>query len=702
MERFKKIIIIFLSIAFMFTGACSDGDSGDTISGDVVAAMVNKATVKAYKINPDGSTNDQIGGENISTNGSYSISNLDYTGAVLLEASGGTYTDEATGNENTALTTLTAIAYIDSLTAIISITPLTHIAAQLMDRAAADIKTEIKNKNELVAEQFGLMQTSDNTNTNPIDIISVQPDDITDETVKNKPLDDKKLYALALAGISQNQENEVAVNTLEKIIPVLMNDLKNNSELSETYQKSFSAGVSGYITDKQIEIKNDSGSIPNPIINKIIKNNVANPGNLPTANAGEDTTIIEKGRSINLDGSASRTYNNTTSLSYEWILIKPNDSNAQLSSDNTSATKLTSGTNDPVGTRYVVTLKVIDTNQTDDEYFHVASIAIEVKKAPDFDCTMDVTIPTTINENTQYNFDAPTFSGPDKDNKIGNWTYTITPDAAPFSVDSSTGVITMTPIDYEAGTTTYTVTLTATDDAAHVIDKTLTITITNLVDETPVLDEPGADFTVSEDAAVGFVLGSLTISTNDENTSDTAITLTGTGNGNFEVINDSGTWNIKVKAGATLDFETTQSYNLKAEVSNDTLTSNQVDVVIDVTNVVDTTPTLTQPSSAYTVLENAATGAIVGELVISDNDDIASNTSIALTGSGNENFEVINDSGTWNLKVKAGASLDFETTESYALKAQANNTAGTGNEVDVTINVTNVVDTTPTLTQPSS
>ncbi len=186
---------------------------------------------------------------------------------------------------------------------------------------------------------------------------------------------------MALAGISQNQENDTtgSINTLEKIISSFVSDLEKPGKiLLDTNQKSFSAGVSGYVTDKQIEITdNNSTTINNPIIYKIIQNNVANTENLPTANAGENTTIIEQGRIITLDGSDSRTYDDTTNLRYEWILIKPKGSNAKLSSDNTSSTTLTSGTNDPVGTRYVATLKVIDIGLTDDEYFNVVSIGIE-------------------------------------------------------------------------------------------------------------------------------------------------------------------------------------------------------------------------------------------------------------------------------------------------------------------------------------
>ncbi len=704
----KKITLLLILCVLMVIGGCGGSGSGDeqtaTISGNIIAGPVKNAIVTAYKLNSDGDRGDVIG-VSLATDvdGFYSIDNPDWTGPVFIQTTditNATYTDEATEVENTPLNVeLTTIAYIDSLTKTIAITPITHIASQLI---TDNTQIEIDAKNQLVAEQFGLMQISDNTK--PIDITSVKPDDITNSAVINKSLDDEKLYALALAGISQSQENDTTgnIDTLDKIIERIVDDLeKPDKKLSKINQENFSAGVSGYITYKQI-LDNNTEIIRNPIIYTIIKNNVTDFQYLPTADAGTDKEVVEKGRTVSFDGSASRTYNGTTNLSYEWILlIKPKDSDAQLSSYNTSSTVLTSGTSDPVGTRYVATLKVIDTVKTDDEYFHVNSVAIEVTEAPPFDCTMDVITPTTVDENATYTSNAPTFSGTDKDNKTGNWTYTINPSASPFSVVSSTGVITMAPIDYEAGTTTYTVILTATDQAipANIINKTLTITITNIVDLAPSLTDPqpSSPYTVSEDAAVGDVLGSLIISANDSDASGTTIALTGTGSENFEVVNDSGTWKIKVKA--SLDFEATESYSLTATATNDVGNGTPVAVTINVTNVVDLAPTLTAPLVPYTVPENAALGEVVGNIVIESDDLASTNTTIALTGTGNENFEVVNDSSTWKIKVKA--SLDFEATESYSLTTTATNDVGNGTPVAVTINVTNVLDLAPTLTEPS-
>ena len=192
--------------------------------------------------------------------------------------------------------------------------------------------------------------------------------------------------------------------------------------------------------------------------------------------------------------------------------------------------------------------------------------------------------------------------------------------------------------------------------------------------------------TVAENSAAGTSVGTVTVSDTGDS-AITAITLSGTGNENFSV---STAGAITVASGASLDYESTTNYALKAKATNDAGDSAEVDVTITVTNVAETAPTL----SAFigSVAENSATGTSVGTITISDAGDSAI-SAITLSGTGSDNFSV---STTGAITVASGASLDYESTTIYALKAKATNGAGDSSEVDVTISVTNVAET-PTL-----
>ncbi len=255
-----------------------------------------------------------------------------------------------------------------------------------------------------------------------------------------------------------------------------------------------------------------------------------------------------------------------------------------------------------------------------------------------------------------------------------------------FSV-STTGAITVASgatLDYES-TTSYALKAKATNSAGDSAEVDVTITVTDVADVVPTL----AAFTgsITENSAAATSIGTITISDAGDN-AISAITLSGTGSDNFSV---STAGAITVASGASLDYESTTNYALKAKATNDAGESAEVDVAISVTNVTDVVPTLA--SFTGSIAENSVAGTSVGTITISDAGDSAI-TAIALSGTGSANFSV---STAGAITVASGATLDYESTTSYALKAKATNDAGESAEVDVTISVTDVVDVVPTL-----
>jgi len=111
-------------------------------------------------------------------------------------------------------------------------------------------------------------------------------------------------------------------------------------------------------------------------------------------------------------------------------------------------------------------------------------------------------------------------------------------------------------------------------------------------------------------------------------------------------------------------------------------------------NVISAVPILV--NSTATVEENATVGTKIGVVSISYVGASAI-TAIALTGVGNENFTVSADG---NITIKSGASLDYESRREYNLTAKATNSSGTSGAINVSIAITNVIDTIPVLVAP--
>jgi len=205
----KKYMILLLATAVIGcgSGGLSDPPSSSptptpptattTVSGTVVDGFVAQATVRAHRINADGTRGDSIGAAATTVdNGNYSLNLGDYAGPVLIESTGGTYKDWATGNIIAVTSPLSAVLSNASGTVMVNVTPLTHMASL---RARQDIKVNkidvaagIEAANTKIGEYFGVL-----------DIVKNVP---IDPTVANSAVgvsQTKIDYAMVMAGIAQ-------------------------------------------------------------------------------------------------------------------------------------------------------------------------------------------------------------------------------------------------------------------------------------------------------------------------------------------------------------------------------------------------------------------------------------------------------------------------------------------------------------------
>ena len=147
---------------------------------------------------------------------------------------------------------------------------------------------------------------------------------------------------------------------------------------------------------------------------------------------------------------------------------------------------------------YEVTLVATDDDgNTDSEAFTV-TVTDQVEAAV---FTIDAIADTTVAENAAFTSVAPSLSGA---TPIGNVTYTLSgTDAGLFTVDASTGVVSMVARDYESPAdantdNVYEVTLVATDDDGNTDSEAFTVTVTDQVEAAVFTIDAIADTTVAE------------------------------------------------------------------------------------------------------------------------------------------------------------------------------------------------------------
>jgi len=319
---------------------------------------------------------------------------------------------------------------------------------------------------------------------------------------------------------------------------------------------------------------------------------------------------------------------------------------------------------------YSITAKVSDSNVSDEQDITINILNI-IEKPTLSDTTLSLNENSAIGTNVgqvtivTHGDEAITIftlSGDDSNN---------------FSIDTS-GVVTATvSFDYELKTS-YSLSVSAISPIGTSEIINLNINITDVVDKVPVLVDTTLSF--REDAIAGDVVGDVTID-NEGDSLISSITLAGTGSTNFEIDTDG---ELKVKAGASFDYEITDEYNITAQATNSTGLSNIVNIYLRVNNVIDEVPIIAD--SIGSLDENATLGTSLGTLNIIDIGDSAI-INIDLNGTGNDYFSIANNG---DITLVVADILDFESVPSYSLTAIATNTAGDSNSVTITITVRNI------------
>ncbi len=271
--KMKPVLKVLLILAVLILPGCSGGGGGEsapvtsaappgsnggvTISGAVVKGPVNGGEVKVYAVkNGQIDTGAVLGLGKTAADGSFTITLFSApTGPVVLEVTGGTYTDEASGTPSVPLKTpLRAAVASISDGAKIAVTPLTHLACKQVEGIGNFTALEIDDANVQIGRFF---QVSDMIASLPFDPTRPAPVSATN---------DQRKYAAALGVFSQLVNNRKGTQALpDALVAVLTGmetELKNNGGFSLTTINNVNAAITNYAGSG----KNSGGSLLRPVV----------------------------------------------------------------------------------------------------------------------------------------------------------------------------------------------------------------------------------------------------------------------------------------------------------------------------------------------------------------------------------------------------------------------------------------------------
>jgi hypothetical protein len=220
----------FLAVAglALSLAACGGGGGGSggvappppvsgTVSGTAIKGPVNGGTVTAYALS-NGAMGAKITSATTNADGTFSLSMGSYAGPVMLQMTGGTFTNEATGATMTMMAGDAMTAVLPSMTAGqtvsgIQVTPLTAMAqtmAQHMSGGMTDPNITAANTN--VGKYFMVTDVLHNIAMNPLTSGS-----------GNSATQDQINYGMVLAAMSQYAQSQ-GMSSASAMVTAMMND----------------------------------------------------------------------------------------------------------------------------------------------------------------------------------------------------------------------------------------------------------------------------------------------------------------------------------------------------------------------------------------------------------------------------------------------------------------------------------------------
>jgi hypothetical protein len=262
--KIKPILSTTVALAIMTMFGCGGGGGGTTtpgtantvtISGIAAKGPINGGVVKVYAIKNGKVDTGTVLGSGITAidgSGAYSVT-LDSapTGPVVVEVSGGSYTDEASGTPAVALLIpLRAVVSSVADGAKIAVTALTNLAFEQADGIGAFTPVEIDDANTQIGAFFGIN-----------DIIKSLPFDPT-QPVPAGAIADQIKYAGILGVYSQLMNDRKGTGTLEEaratVLHDLVTELETNGGFSQATVDKFNTAITNYNKGG----RNRSGVVP--------------------------------------------------------------------------------------------------------------------------------------------------------------------------------------------------------------------------------------------------------------------------------------------------------------------------------------------------------------------------------------------------------------------------------------------------------
>ncbi|MBF0559828.1 MAG: hypothetical protein HQL08_13730 [Nitrospirae bacterium] len=233
------------------TGSTGGSTNGTMVGSTMINGLASKGPIANGTVSIYAITNGQVGNLIASTttgqDGSFTANMGSYTSAMLVQVTGGSYMDEATGKtvQMGSMVLRTALSNASG-NASVAVTPLTETAVQYMGNAMTSDMITLANT--MMGTEFGVN-----------DIVHTMPMNVTASSAAGNT--SSAYYGMMLAGMSQTAAaNNISIST---IMSTIANSLKDTSSSGSQTLTSMMTLMSQNFTQFETSNTNNKSGVTN-------------------------------------------------------------------------------------------------------------------------------------------------------------------------------------------------------------------------------------------------------------------------------------------------------------------------------------------------------------------------------------------------------------------------------------------------------
>jgi hypothetical protein len=264
-----------------------------------------------------------------------------------------------------------------------------------------------------------------------------------------------------------------------------------------------------------------------------------------------------------------------------------------------------------------------------------------------------------------------------------------------LSIDSETGEVS---IDVSADHETqdvYSFSVIATDAADNVSsEQFVSLDINDLDDTAATITSGDTADAIDENTGAAQVIYTATADDSADVSDGISFSLAAGSDAALSIDADSGA----VTLSADPDADTQSVYNFTVVVTDVAGNVTEQAVSLDIDNLDEVAPTITSADTADAINENSGAGQVIYTATADDSADVSGGVTFSLAAGSDAALSIDADTGA----VSLSTDPDSESQGQYSFTVVATDEAGHSSEQAVTLDITDLDDTAPVITSPST